>query len=90
MRDDSRLIIISLIVTGEKRLLRALLDSSAYNNFFRASCLSLFISTITVREGSGDIVVRLADEQPQRVPRKTVILPYIIDGFQSNVEFLVY
>ena len=81
MRDDSRLIIISLIVAGVKRTLRALLDSGASNNFFRASCLSLLPSTITVREGPGDIVVKLADGQPQRVPRKTVVLPYTLDGF---------
>ena len=90
MRDDSRLIIISLIVAGVKRPLRALLDSGASNNFFRASCLSLLPSTVTVREGPGDIVVKLADGQPQRVPRKTVVLPYTFDGFQSNDEFLVY
>jgi len=90
MRDDSRLIIIGLIVAGVKRPLRALLDSGASNNFFRASCLSLLPSTVTVREGPGDIVVKLADGQPQRVPRKTVVLPYTFDGFQSNDEFLVY
>ena len=90
MRDDSRLIIISLIVAGVKRPIRALLDSGASNNFFRASCLSLLPSTIPVREGPGDIVAKLADGQPQRVPRKTVVLPYTLDGFQSNDEFLVY
>ncbi|CAI5704779.1 unnamed protein product [Peronospora farinosa] len=90
MRDDSRLIIISLIVAGVKRPLRKLLDSGASNNFFRASCWSLLPSTVTVREGPGDIVVKLADGQPKRVPRKTVVLPYTFDGFQSNDEFLVY
>ena len=52
--------------------------------------MSLLPTTIPAREGPGDIVVKLADEQPQRVPRKTVILPYTFDGFKSNDEFLVY
>ncbi|CAH0486080.1 unnamed protein product [Peronospora farinosa] len=43
-----------------------------------------------VREGPGDIVVKLTDEQLKRVPRKIVVLPYTFDGFQSNDEFLVY
>ena len=89
-RDDSRLIIISIVVDGVKRPLRALLDSGASNNFFRASCLSLHSSKITVREGPDDKVVKLADGQPQRVPRRTVVLPYTFDGFQSDDEFLVY
>uniref|UniRef100_A0AAV1TZ10 CCHC-type domain-containing protein n=1 Tax=Peronospora matthiolae TaxID=2874970 RepID=A0AAV1TZ10_9STRA len=67
-RDDSRLIIISLVIAGVN-------DHS---------------ERFTVREGPGDIVVKLADGQPQRVPRKTVVLPYTFDGFQSNDEFLVY
>ena len=90
MRDDPRLIIISLIVAGVKRPLRALSDSGVSNNFSRASYLSLLPSTITVREGPGDIVVNHADEQPQRVSRKAVILPYTFDGFQRNDEFLMY
>ena len=67
-----------------------LLDSGAFNNFFRASCLSLLPSSVTVREGPGDIVVKLADGQLKRVPRKTVVLPYTFDGFQSNDDFFVY
>ena len=81
MRDDSRLIIVSLVVAGVKRLLRALLDSGASNNLFLTSCLSLLPYTIPVREGPGDIVVKLADGQPQRVPRKTVFLSYTFEGF---------
>ena len=61
--------------------LRALLDSGASNKFFRASCLSLLPSLITAREGPGDIVVKLAEGQPQRISRKTVILQYTFDGF---------
>ena len=88
--DDSRLIIIRLIVDGIRRPLRALLDSGASNNFSRASCLLLLPPTNAVREGPEDIVVKLEDGQPKRVPRRTVDLPYKFDGITSKDEFQVY
>ncbi|OWY94032.1 polyprotein [Phytophthora megakarya] len=81
--------IVSLHVAGARRPLRALLDSGATNNFFRASCLSLLPSGISVRESPGVVVIKLADGKPHRVPRRDITLPYTFDGFRSNDDFLV-
>ena len=87
---DPRLIILSLHVAGARRPLRALLDSGASNNFIRASCLSLLPSSIPVRKGAGDLIVKLADGKPQCVPRRVLSLPYTFDGFRSVDDFLVF
>ncbi|KAG3230778.1 hypothetical protein PI124_g24125 [Phytophthora idaei] len=73
----------SLYVAGARRPLRALLDSRATNNFFRASCLSVLPPTITVREGRGEVAVKLADGKSRRVERREITLPYMFDGFRS-------
>ncbi|KAG3082118.1 hypothetical protein PC121_g6243 [Phytophthora cactorum] len=86
---DSRLIIVSLYVAGARRPLRALLDSGATNNFFRASCLSVLPPAITAREGSGEVAVKLADGKSRRVARCEITLPYTFDGFRSEDDFLV-
>ncbi|ETO78731.1 hypothetical protein F444_06402, partial [Phytophthora nicotianae P1976] len=86
---DSRLIIVSLHVAGARRPLRALLDSGATNNFFRASCLSVLPKRICVREGPGEVEVKLADGKSHRIARREVSLPYTLDGFRSNDNFLV-
>nr|CAI72306.1 putative polyprotein [Phytophthora infestans] len=86
---DARLIIISLHVAGARRPLRALVDSGATNNFFRESCLSTLPSEIAVRNGRGQVVVKLADGKPRHVARREITLPYTFDGFRSNDDFLV-
>ncbi|KAG3232813.1 hypothetical protein PI124_g22112 [Phytophthora idaei] len=82
---DSRLIIVSLYVAGARRPLRALLDSGATNNFFRASCLSVLPPTITARE----VAVKLADGKSRRIARREITLPYTFDGLRSEDDFLV-
>ena len=44
---------------------------------------------IQVPEGSGLVVVKLADEKLHRVSRREVSLPYTFDGFRSSDNFLV-
>ncbi|KAE9187876.1 hypothetical protein PF004_g22667 [Phytophthora fragariae] len=78
-----------LHVVGAGRPLRALLDSGATNNFIRDDCLAILPSHVRVREGPGEIVVKLADGKPHRAPRRAVSLAYAFDGFSTNVEFLV-
>ncbi|KAE8964887.1 hypothetical protein PR001_g28903, partial [Phytophthora rubi] len=87
---DSRLIIVSLFVAGARRPLRALLDSGATNNFFRASCLSIPPAGVPVRDLPGDVIVKLADGKPRRVARRELSLPYTFDGFHSNDNFIVF
>ena len=87
--EDSRLIIVSLDVTGCRRPIRALQDSGATNNFFRESCLSMLPPSIQVREGPGQVVVKLADGKRHRVARREVSLSYTFDGFHSDDDFLV-
>ncbi|KAE9273797.1 hypothetical protein PR003_g29794, partial [Phytophthora rubi] len=87
---DSRLIIVSLFVAGARRPLRALLDSGATNNFFRASCLSILPAGVPVRDLPGDVVFKLADGKPRRVARRELSLPYTFDGFHSNDNFIVF
>ncbi|KAE8959459.1 hypothetical protein PF005_g27358 [Phytophthora fragariae] len=89
MNGDSRLILISLHVAGAERPLRALLDSGATNNFIRDDCLALLLSHVRVREGPGEIVVKLADGKPHRAPRRAVSLAYAFDSFFTNDDFLV-
>ncbi|KAE8964886.1 hypothetical protein PR002_g28849 [Phytophthora rubi] len=89
MNGDSTLILISLHVAGAERPLRALLDSEATNNFIRDDCLALLPSHVRVREGPGEIVVKLADGKPHRAPRRAVSLAYAFDGFSTNDDFLV-
>ncbi|POM62290.1 polyprotein [Phytophthora palmivora] len=86
---DSRLIIVSLLVAGARRPLRALLDSGATNNFFRASCQSVLPDSVRVRNGPGEVEIKLADGKTRRVARREVSLPYTFDGFHSNDNFLV-
>ncbi|KAE8956127.1 hypothetical protein PR001_g31846 [Phytophthora rubi] len=86
---DSRLILISLHVAGAERPLRALLDSGATHNFIRDDCLALLPSHVRVRDGPGEIVVKLADCKPHRAPRRAVSLAYAFDGFSTNDVFLV-
>ncbi|KAE8878420.1 hypothetical protein PF005_g28131 [Phytophthora fragariae] len=74
---DSRLILISLHVAG------------ATNNFIRDDCLALLPSHVRVRDGPGEIVVKLADGKPHRAPRRAVSLAYAFDGFSTNDDFLV-
>ena len=45
--------------------------------------------SIQIREGPGQVVVKLADGKPRRVSRREVSLPYTFDGFRSNDNFLV-
>ncbi|KAE9203996.1 hypothetical protein PF002_g20766 [Phytophthora fragariae] len=86
---DSRLILISLHVAGADRPPRALLDSGATKNFIRDDCLALLPPHVRVREGPGEIVVKLADGKPHRAPRRAVLLAYAFDGFSTNDDFLV-
>ncbi|POM77128.1 LOW QUALITY PROTEIN: Polyprotein, partial [Phytophthora palmivora] len=67
----------------------AFLDSGATNNFFRASCLSVLPDSIRVRNGPGEVEIKLADGKTRRVARREVSLPYTFDGFHSNDDFLV-
>ncbi|KAE9031883.1 hypothetical protein PR002_g9463 [Phytophthora rubi] len=76
-------------ISGAERPLRALLDSGATNNFIRDDCLALLPSHVRVREGPGEIVVKLADGKPHRAPRRAVSLAYAFDGFSTNDDFLV-
>ncbi|KAE9204478.1 hypothetical protein PF005_g13783 [Phytophthora fragariae] len=78
-----------LHVASAERPLRALLDSGATNNFIRDDCLALLPSHVRVREGPGEIVVKLADGKPHRAPRRAVSLAYTFDGFSTNDDFLV-
>ncbi|KAE8966794.1 hypothetical protein PF011_g27807 [Phytophthora fragariae] len=78
-----------LHVAGAERPLRALLDSGATNNFIRDDCLALLPPHVRVREGPGEIVVKLADGNPHRAPRRAVSLAYAFDGFSTNDDFLV-
>ncbi|GMF40631.1 unnamed protein product [Phytophthora fragariaefolia] len=86
---DSRLLIVSLLVAGARRPLRALLDSGATNNFFRASCLPILPTGVPVRDLPGDVVIKLADGKPRRVARREVSLSYTFDGFHSCDDFIV-
>ncbi|POM64641.1 Polyprotein [Phytophthora palmivora] len=86
---DSRLIIVCLLVVGARRPIRALLDSGATNNFFRASCLSVLPNSVRVRNGPGEVEIKLADGKVHRAARREVSLPYMFDGFHSNDDFLV-
>ncbi|KAE9318970.1 hypothetical protein PR003_g18101, partial [Phytophthora rubi] len=63
--------------------------SRATNNFIRDDCLALLPSHVRVREGPGEIVVKLADGKPHRAPRRAVSLAYAFDGFSANDDFLV-
>ncbi|GMF22239.1 unnamed protein product [Phytophthora lilii] len=45
--------------------------------------------SVVVREGSTDVVVKLADGKSLRVPRRDVSLSYTFDGFTSSDEVLV-
>ncbi|KAE8959933.1 hypothetical protein PF011_g30268 [Phytophthora fragariae] len=78
-----------LYVAGAERPLRALLDSGATNNFIRDDCLALLPLHVRVREGPGEIVVKLADGKIHRAPRRAVSLAYAFDGFSTNDDFLV-
>ncbi|KAE9216542.1 hypothetical protein PF005_g9017 [Phytophthora fragariae] len=62
----------------------------ATNNFFRASCLSILLAGVPVRDIPGDVVVKLADGKPRRVARRELSLPYTFDGFHSNDNFIVF
>ena len=53
--------IVSLHVADVQRPLRALLDSKAMISFFCESYLSMLRPSIQVREGSGQVVVKLAE-----------------------------
>lgn len=86
---DSRLIIVSLRVAGARRSLRALLDSGASNNFFRATCLPELPTSTKVKSNSTPMAVKLADGKPRGVLRCSVTLSYDFSGFQSRDEFLV-
>ncbi|KAE8959912.1 hypothetical protein PR001_g30557, partial [Phytophthora rubi] len=55
----------------------------------RDDCLALLPSHVRVREGPGEIVVKLADGKPHRAPRRAVSLAYAFDGFSTNDDFLV-
>ncbi|KAE9200246.1 hypothetical protein PF005_g15423 [Phytophthora fragariae] len=79
----------SLHVAGAECPLRSLLDSRATNNFIRDDCLALLPSHVRVRDGPGEIVVKLADGKPHRAPRRAVSLAYAFDGFSANDDFLV-
>ncbi|KAG2980721.1 hypothetical protein PC118_g11019 [Phytophthora cactorum] len=78
-----------LYVAGARRPLRALQDSGATKNFFRASCLSVLPPKITAREGRGEVAVKLADGKSRRVAQREITLPYTFDGFRSEDDFLV-
>ena len=88
MRDDLRLFNTSLIVAGVKRPLRPLLDSSASIYLFLSFCLVLLPYIITVQEVPGDIAVKLADGQPQRVPRQEVVCCTRLTIFKAIVFFM--
>ncbi|GMF28222.1 unnamed protein product [Phytophthora fragariaefolia] len=87
---DSRLILICLHVAGAEHPLRALLDSGATNNFIRDDFLALLPLHVRVRNGPGDIVVKLADGKSRRALRLAVSLAYCFDGFSTNADFLVF
>ncbi|KAE8956847.1 hypothetical protein PR001_g31587, partial [Phytophthora rubi] len=58
-------------------------------NFIRDDCLALLPPHVRVREGPGEIVVKLADGKPHRAPRRAVSMAYAFDGFSTNDDFLV-
>ncbi|KAG3002745.1 hypothetical protein PC128_g21408 [Phytophthora cactorum] len=58
-------------------------------HFFRASCLPVLPSEITVRGDREEVAAKLADGKTRRVVRREIILPYTLDGFQSNDDFRV-
>ena len=86
---DSRLIIVDLHVASVRRPLQSILTSGETHNFFRESCLSMLRPVIQVRQGPGQVVVKLADGIRYRVARREVSLPYTFDGFRSDDAFLV-
>ncbi|OWZ03758.1 polyprotein [Phytophthora megakarya] len=43
----------------------------------------------TVRDYSGEMIVKLAEGKPRRMSRREVVLPYMFDGFQSVDTFMV-
>ena len=45
--------------------------------------------SVQVREGSSQVVDKLADGKPHCVARCEVPLPYTADGFRSDENFLV-
>ncbi|KAG6609448.1 polyprotein [Phytophthora cinnamomi] len=65
------------------------MDSGATNNYFRASCLSALPDSVRVRNGPGEVEIKLADGKTRRVARREVSLPYTFDVFHSNDDFLV-
>ncbi|OWY93333.1 polyprotein [Phytophthora megakarya] len=44
---------------------------------------------MNVRQGPGEVGVKLADGKAHRVVRREVSLSYTFDGFRSNDDFLV-
>ncbi|RAW29329.1 hypothetical protein PC110_g14304 [Phytophthora cactorum] len=65
------------------------LDDEVTNNFFRALCLPVLPSELTVREGPGEVVVTLADGNSRHIARREITLPYTFHDFRSNDDFLV-
>ncbi|OWZ22743.1 polyprotein [Phytophthora megakarya] len=85
---NSRLIIVSLHISGAVRPLRApRLRSDVH--FFRASCLTVLPASMNVRQDPGEVEVKLEDDKTHRVARREVSLSYTFDGFRTNDDFLV-
>ncbi|GMG15543.1 unnamed protein product [Phytophthora fragariaefolia] len=80
---DSRLILISLHVADVERPLRALLDNGATNDFIRGDCLALLPPRERVRNGPGEIVVKLADG---KFPPENYVVQQRIPLVNASVE----
>ena len=89
LSSDNRLIVLSEHVDGATCPLRALLDSSATNNFVRIESLKIFSSRMRVRESPGTEIVKYANGKPRTHRQWSVIAPYQFDGFASCDEFQV-
>ena len=46
-------------------------------------------TSIQVREGPSQVVVKLADGKTHRVAQREMSLPYTFDGFRSDDDFLM-
>ncbi|OWZ16118.1 polyprotein [Phytophthora megakarya] len=84
---NSRLIVLSLHIDAAKRSIRALLDLT--NNFVHAESLSVLPTDMSIHEGPSYMVVKYADGEPRRLPRRSATFSYECDGFRGSDDLIV-